>query len=44
MEDVRSLKILGLPQNYHVQISSLLMFKIKTEKKKTKKKNFFEAP
>lgn len=42
MEDVRSLKTLGLPQNYHVQISSLLMFEIKTEKKK--KKNFFEAP
>lgn len=34
MEDVRSLKTLGLPQNYHVQISSLLMFEIKTEKKK----------
>lgn len=41
MEDVKSLKTLGLPQNYHVQISSLLMSEIKTEEKK---KNFFEAP
>lgn len=40
MEDVRNLKTLGLAQNYRVQISTLLMFEIKTEKKK----NFFEAP
>lgn len=35
MEDVRNLKTLGLAQSYHVQISTLFMFKIKTEKKKT---------
>lgn len=34
MEDVRNLKTLGLAQNYHVQISTLLMFEIKTEKNK----------
>lgn len=34
MEDVRNLKTLGLAQNYRVQISTLLMFEIKTEKKK----------
>lgn len=42
MEDVRNLKTLGLAQNYRVQSSTLLMFEIKTEKKK--KKHFFEAP
>lgn len=40
MEDVRNLKTLGLAQSYHVQISTLFMFKIKTEKKK----KLFEAP
>ena len=39
MEDVGNLKTLGLAQNYHVQISTLLMFEIQTEKKK-----LFEAP
>lgn len=39
MEDVRDLKTLGLAQNYHVQISTLLTSEIETEKK-----NFFEAP
>ena len=33
MEDVGNLKTLGLAQNYHVQISTLLMFEIQTEKK-----------
>lgn len=41
MEDKRNLKTLGLAQNSHVQISTLLIFKIKTEKKKG---NLFEAP
>lgn len=41
MEDVRNLKTLGLAQNYHVQIRTLFMFEIKTEKKK---KKLFEAP
>lgn len=40
MEDVRNLKTLGLAQNDHMQISTLLMFELKNKKKK----NFFEAP
>lgn len=35
MEDVRNLKTLGLAQNNHMQISTLLMFEIKTEFKRT---------